>query len=60
MMQLFAERMALKVLPITLPTREWPVALVTLRDRTLNPVAKLFIEHVRAMWANPEQPSQSP
>jgi DNA-binding transcriptional LysR family regulator len=53
MMHLFAEQMALKVLPIRLPTREWPVALVTLRDRTLNPVAKLFIEHVRAVWESP-------
>ena len=53
MMRLFAQQMALKVLPIKLPTREWPVALVTLRDRTLNPVAKLFIEHVRAVWESP-------
>jgi DNA-binding transcriptional LysR family regulator len=53
MMRLFAQQMALKVLPIRLPTREWPVALVTLRDRTLNPVAKLFIEHVRAVWQPP-------
>jgi DNA-binding transcriptional LysR family regulator len=53
MMRLLAERMALKVLPVRLPTREWPVAIVTLRDRTLNPVAQLFIEHVRAMWESP-------
>jgi len=62
MMQLFAEQMMLKVLPITLPTREWPVALVTLRDRTLSPVTKLFIEHVRAMWEsrNMDHPDRSP
>jgi DNA-binding transcriptional LysR family regulator len=53
MMHLLAEQMMLKVLPIRLPTLEWPVALVTLKDRTLNPVAKLFIEHVRAMWESP-------
>jgi DNA-binding transcriptional LysR family regulator len=53
MMRLLSERMDLKVLQIRLPTREWPVALVTLRDRTLNPVARLFIEHVRATWGSP-------
>jgi len=53
MMHLFAERMALKILPIRLPTREWPVAIVTLKERTLNPVARLFIEHVRAAWNSP-------
>ncbi len=53
MMHLFAERMALKILPIRLPVREWPVAIVTLKDRTLNPVARLFIEHVRAAWNSP-------
>lgn len=53
MMQLFAERMALKILPIRLPAREWPVAIVTLKERTLNPVARLFIEHVRAVWNSP-------
>jgi DNA-binding transcriptional LysR family regulator len=62
MMRHFAQRTVLKVLPISLPTREWPVALVTLRDRTLNPVAKLFIEHVRAMWesSNPDHSGRSP
>jgi DNA-binding transcriptional LysR family regulator len=62
MMRHFAQRTVLKVLPIRLPTREWPVALVTLRDRTLNPVAKLFIEHVRAMWEspNPDHSGRSP
>jgi DNA-binding transcriptional LysR family regulator len=53
MTQLFSERMALKILPIRLPTREWPVAIVTLKERTLNPVARLFIEHVRAAWNSP-------
>jgi len=53
MMHLFAEPMALKILPIGLPTREWPVAIVTLKERTLNPVAQLFIEHVRSAWNSP-------
>jgi len=40
--------MSLKVLPIKLPAREWPIVIVTLKNRTLNPVARLFLEHVRA------------
>ena len=42
-----AERFALKVLPVDLPLRPWPVALVTLKNRTLNPVVQRFIDHVR-------------
>jgi hypothetical protein len=42
--------MGLKVLPIKLPVRDWPIAIMTLKERTLNPVARLFIEHVRAAW----------
>lgn len=47
MMRLYGFRLPVKALPIKLPEREWPVALVTLKGRTLNPVAKLFIEHLR-------------
>jgi len=43
-----AERFALKVLPVELPLRPWPVALVTLKNRTLNPVVQRFIDHVKA------------
>jgi DNA-binding transcriptional LysR family regulator len=39
---------ALKALPIAMPGRPWPVAIVTLKNRTLNPVARHFIDHVRA------------
>jgi DNA-binding transcriptional LysR family regulator len=53
MMHLFADRMSLKVLPIKLPVREWPVAMVTLKNRTLNPVVQLFIEHLRAAAKSP-------
>ncbi|HKS64151.1 MAG TPA: LysR family transcriptional regulator [Xanthobacteraceae bacterium] len=48
MMNLFAARMSLKVLPIKLPRREWPIVVATLKNRTLNPVTPLFLEHVRA------------
>ena len=42
-------RQSLTVLPVDLPVRPWPVVLVTLRGRTLNPVVQRFIEHLRAV-----------
>jgi len=48
MMTLYGNRMSLKVLPIKLAVRKWPVVIATLKNRTLNPVAKVFIEHLRA------------
>jgi len=39
---------SLKPLPIDLPARAWPLAIVTLKNRTLSPVVQCFIEHVRA------------
>jgi DNA-binding transcriptional LysR family regulator len=38
---------SLKVLPIKLPAQQRPVGVVTLKNRTLGSVAKLFIECVR-------------
>jgi DNA-binding transcriptional LysR family regulator len=38
-----------KALPVKLPIRPRPVAIVALRDRTLNPVAKLFIDCARGL-----------
>lgn len=40
------DRDQLKILPITLPVQSRPVGIVTLRNRTLSPVAKRFIECV--------------
>jgi hypothetical protein len=34
-LNLYARRFALKVLPLELPVRPWPVVIVTLRHRTL-------------------------
>jgi DNA-binding transcriptional LysR family regulator len=39
----------LKALPIELPITLAPVAIITLKDRTLSPLARLFIEHTRAI-----------
>jgi len=46
--ELNAARFGLKMLPVQLPNRPWPVAIVTLKNRTLSPVVQLFIEHLRA------------
>jgi DNA-binding transcriptional LysR family regulator len=36
-----------RVLPVELPLARVPVGIVTLKNRTLGPVARLFIEHAR-------------
>jgi DNA-binding transcriptional LysR family regulator len=38
---------AIKVLPIDLSTTRRPIGLITLKNRTLSPIAKLFIEAAR-------------
>jgi len=37
-------QVALKVLPIDLPTTRRPIGIITLKNRTLSPVAQLFID----------------
>jgi DNA-binding transcriptional LysR family regulator len=37
----------LKVLPIDLPRRPWPVVMVALKNCTQPPMVKLFVQHVR-------------
>jgi DNA-binding transcriptional LysR family regulator len=44
-----AERTLLKALPIRLPAWRLPVALITMKNRTLTPLARLFIEATREM-----------
>jgi DNA-binding transcriptional LysR family regulator len=38
---------ALKALPVSLPIRGYPLAIGTLKNRALNPLVALFIEHLR-------------
>jgi DNA-binding transcriptional LysR family regulator len=46
----FAGRdLSLKVLPIKLPAQPRPVGIVTLKNRMLSPVAKIFIEYVHRL-----------
>jgi DNA-binding transcriptional LysR family regulator len=47
----YRQRFVLKQLPIKLPAPPWPVAIVTLKDRTLSPVAGRFIECARKAMA---------
>jgi len=44
MLHFSAKRLALKVLPVDLPTDTWPVGIITLKGRTLTPATQLFIE----------------
>ena len=37
----------IKALPIELPMARVPTGIVTLKDRTLSPVARMFIKHAR-------------
>ena len=46
-LRLSGKRLGLKALPVDLPLRSGPVGIVTLRNRTLSPVAKFFIESAR-------------
>jgi len=46
-MLVHANRWKLTPLPVELPARPWPLAVVTLKDRTQSPVVALFIKHVR-------------
>jgi DNA-binding transcriptional LysR family regulator len=39
----------LKVLPVNLPIPPWPVGAMTLKNRTLTPVVRLFIDCVREL-----------
>jgi DNA-binding transcriptional LysR family regulator len=43
-----ADGYALKILPVELPPRPWPLVAVTLKSRTLSPIVRRFIEHARA------------
>lgn len=44
-----ADNHSLKALPFRLPDRPWFLAIVTLKNRTLNPAAQRFIAHLRGL-----------
>jgi DNA-binding transcriptional LysR family regulator len=43
-----AARDTIRLLPVDLPVCRTPLAIVTLKNRTLNPVAQCFVEHLRS------------
>jgi DNA-binding transcriptional LysR family regulator len=51
LLQFYTERFALKRLPIELPIEPFSVAIVTLKNRTISPVAQLFIDCAREVAA---------
>jgi DNA-binding transcriptional LysR family regulator len=57
----FAEhRVPLKVLSVRLPIEPRPVAVITLKDRTISPVAQVFIQCARELTKNLADPSSAP
>lgn len=43
----YADRFSLKVLPVRLPARPWPLVVLTLKNRTLSPAVQHLLEHIR-------------
>jgi DNA-binding transcriptional LysR family regulator len=50
----------LKILPIDLPKRPWPVVLVTLKNRTVAPIVQLFIQAARTVTGSIDERVSSP
>jgi DNA-binding transcriptional LysR family regulator len=42
-LRLYADRFSLKALPVDFPARPWPVSIITLKNRSLSPIAQRFI-----------------
>jgi DNA-binding transcriptional LysR family regulator len=49
MIRFRVKNLPLKVLPVELPARQLSVVIVTMKNRTLSPLAKLFIDSARVM-----------
>jgi len=58
MLRFSAQRLQLKILPVKLPIQPWPVGIVTLKNRMLTPVARLFIDCARAVAKEYFRPGQ--
>jgi len=43
----FGKHLPLRLLPIDTPRRPYPIAILTLKDRTLHPLAEVFIKYAR-------------
>jgi DNA-binding transcriptional LysR family regulator len=49
LLRLRGKQLSIKALPVELPIRSTPVGIVTLKNRTLSPVVRLFIDYTRAV-----------
>lgn len=49
MLHFGAKRLAVKPLPVTLPMKSQPIEIVTLKNRSLSPVAEMFIDCLRTV-----------
>jgi DNA-binding transcriptional LysR family regulator len=47
--QFSSRRTELKILPVKIPATQYAIAILTLKNRTPGPLARLFIEHARAV-----------
>lgn len=52
LLQFYTDRFALKRLPIELPIEPFSVAVITLKNRTIGPVAQLFVDCAREVAAS--------
>jgi hypothetical protein len=54
-----AKRLRMKILPIAIRANEQSVQIVTLRNRTPNPIAKLFVDELNSV-AEPQKAKKRP
>jgi DNA-binding transcriptional LysR family regulator len=57
---LHSETDLLKILPVNFPPSRWPVAIVTLKERTLSPIVERFIECSREVAKSLVGPREGP
>jgi DNA-binding transcriptional LysR family regulator len=60
MFDVLAEGLSVKSLPVRLPTKRRPIAVVVSKNRTLSPIATLFIETVRSVAKLPKTKEEHP
>lgn len=59
LLQFNAAQLSLKVLPVDLTIKGYPVAILTLKNRVLSPLVGLFTDHVREVAKSISSPKQA-
>jgi DNA-binding transcriptional LysR family regulator len=54
-----ARRVGLKILPVPIPATRYPIAIITVKNRTPGPLATLFMEKARAVAKSLSSPATS-